>query len=63
MVSFVPVAETGFDVLEHFDVPSDLLEAKREHVETDAELVRRIRAVPGPLVTRERMVLRVLRAH
>jgi hypothetical protein len=58
---FSPVAETDFDILEHFDEPSDLIEAKREHLEDD-ELVRRIRAARSPLTTREHMVLRVLRA-
>ena len=58
---FSPIAETDFDLLEHFDAPDDLIEAKREHLE-DEELVRVIREADAPLTTREHMVLRVLRA-
>jgi hypothetical protein len=55
-------AETEFDLLEHFDVADDLIEAKWEVLESQTELVRRIRTARPPFVTREHYILRRLRA-
>jgi hypothetical protein len=56
-------AEVEFDVLQHFDEPEDLLEAKEELLVAQAGLRRRIRAASSPLVLREHVVLRRLRAE
>jgi hypothetical protein len=55
-------AETEFDVLQHFRTGEGLVDAKRELLADQPSLLRRIRAVPGPLRTREHCVLRRLRA-
>jgi hypothetical protein len=59
---YVLEAETEFDVLQHFDVVEDLIEAKRELLASQPSLVHRIRAAMLPLVIREHYVLRRLRA-
>lgn len=55
-------AETEYDVLQHFDGPDELIDAKRELLETQAGLIDRIRAAPPPLVTRMHVVFRRLAA-
>ena len=59
---FALEAETEFDLLQHFDTADDLLEAKRDRLESQSELVRRIRVASPPLVTREHYILRRLRS-
>jgi len=59
---FTPEAEGEFDLLQHFDRVEDLLEAKEDLLAEQPRLVRRIRAEGPPLVTRERFVLKRLRA-
>jgi hypothetical protein len=54
-------AETEFDLLQHFDDAGDLIDARREVLESQPGLVRRIHAATPPLITRERYVLRRLR--
>ena len=54
-------AETEFDLLQHFDTADDLIEAKADRLQSQSDLVRRIRAAPAPYVTREHYVLRRLR--
>jgi hypothetical protein len=56
-------AETEYDVLQHFDEVDDLIEAKRDLLEGQASLVRRIKKATPPLVTREHIVLRRLSAR
>ncbi len=53
-------AEVDFDVLQHFDTAQDLLEKEAEHLASQPELGRRIRATTPPLVLREHIVLRRL---
>jgi len=55
-------AETQYDVLTHADEHIDLIEARRDLLEGQEELVRAIIAARPPLVTRMRVVLRRLRA-
>ena len=55
-------AETDYDVLQHFDVADELLDAKHDILEGQDALVRSIRKAPPPLHTRMRVVLRRLRA-
>jgi len=55
-------AEQEFDLLQHFDDAEELIEAKRDLLDSQPELVRRIRAAHPPLRTREHYVLRRLRA-
>jgi hypothetical protein len=55
-------AETDYDVLQHFDVADELIEAKRDLLEGQDALVRSIRNAPAPLHTRMHVVLRRLRA-
>jgi hypothetical protein len=54
-------AETEYDVLQHFDQPDELIDAKRDLLETQQPLIDAIRAAQGPLVTRMRVVFRLLR--
>ena len=54
-------AETEFDVLQHFDEAEDLLEAKKERLAVQLELVSRIGASAPPFVLREHVVLRRFR--
>ncbi len=54
-------AETEFDLLQHFDTAADLIEAKIHPLESQSELVRRIRAARPPFITREHYILRRLR--
>jgi hypothetical protein len=54
-------AETEFDLLQHFDTAADLIEAKADRLESQSELVRRIRTARPPFVTREHYILRRLR--
>lgn len=56
-------AEIEFDVLQHFDEVEELFEAKKENLEAQPALTRRIRAATPPLVTRHHVVLRRLRAE
>ena len=56
-------AETEFDFLQHFDDPEELIEAKRDVLAPQHDLVRRIRAAPRPLISREHVVLRRFRAR
>ncbi len=55
-------AEIEFDFLQHFDEVEELVEANQQHLAAQPSLVRRIRATTPPLVTREHVVLRRLRA-
>ena len=55
-------AEIEFDVLQHFDQVEELLEAKKKDLAGQPALIRRIRAAQPPLVIREHVVLRRLRA-
>jgi hypothetical protein len=54
-------AETEFDLLQHFDTAADLIEAKTDRLESQPDLVRRIRTARPPFVTREHYKLRRLR--
>ena len=58
------VVEAGikFDVLQHFDTAQDLLEKEAHHLATQQEVVQVIRRTPPPLLLREHVVLRRLRA-
>lgn len=56
-------AEVGLELRQHFDQVEELLEAKEEPLASQPALVRRIRAATPPLATRERFVLRRLRAE
>jgi hypothetical protein len=56
-------AQTGYDVLQHFDDPDELLDAKHDLLETQDVLIEAIRAAPVPLVTRMHVVFRRLRAR
>ena len=47
---------------EHFDMADDLIEAARDRLESQPELVRRIRTAKPPFVTREHYSLRRLRS-
>jgi hypothetical protein len=55
-------AETEYDVLQHFDEPEELIEAKHDLLEEQETLVDAIRAAAPPLVTRMQVVFRRLRA-
>jgi hypothetical protein len=57
---YVLGAQTEYDVLQHFDDPDELIDAKQDLLETQHELVEAIRAAPVPLVTRMRVVFRRL---
>ena len=57
---YVLGAHTEYDVMQHFDNPDELIDAKRDLLETQHELVEAIRAAPDPLVTRMRVVFRRL---
>jgi hypothetical protein len=52
--------ETDYDVLQHFDEPEELIEAKRDLLEEQNALVDAIRAARPPLVTRMHVVFRRL---
>jgi hypothetical protein len=54
-------AEAELDLLQHFDTAGDLLEAKRDVLESQSELVHRIRTAKPPFITREHYVSRRLR--
>jgi hypothetical protein len=54
-------AETEYDVLQHFDLPDELIEAKSDILEGQDALLDSIRATPPPLVTRMHVVFRRLR--
>jgi hypothetical protein len=54
-------AETEYDVLQHFDLPDELIEAKSDILEGQDTLVDAIRAAPPPLATRMHVVFRRLR--
>ena len=58
---FALEAETEFDLLQHFDTAEDLIEAKTDRLESQLELVCRIRRARPPYVTREHYMLRRLR--
>jgi hypothetical protein len=53
--------EATFDVLQHFDRPEELVNAKRERLVGQDSLVRRIEGARPPFVLREHVVLRRLR--
>lgn len=53
--------ETEYDVLQHFDRPEELVEAKKDILEGQDALVAAIHAAPTPLATRMRVVFRRLR--
>lgn len=53
-------AETHYDVLSHFDNAEELIDARRDLLADQPELVEAIRAAPAPLVTRMRIVFRRL---
>lgn len=55
--------EVEFDFLQHFDEVEELIERKQEHLADQPALVRKIRAATPPLVIREHVVLRRLRAY
>jgi hypothetical protein len=55
-------AEIEFDFLQHYDDVEELIEASKENLSVQPSLVRRIRAATPPLLTREHVVLRRLRA-
>ena len=59
---FALEAAVEFDVLQHFETARDLLEKEAEHLAGQAALERLIREEPPPLVLREHVVLRRLRA-
>ena len=54
-------AETEYDVLQHFDHPDELIDAKSDLLEGQEALADTICAVPGQLITRMRVVFRRLR--
>jgi hypothetical protein len=54
--------ELEFDLLQHFDEAHELIDAKRDLLESQARLLMRIRAGAPPIVTREHYVARRLRA-
>ena len=54
-------AETEYEVLEHFDRPEELIEAKADVLEGQDVLLAAIRTAPPPLSTRMRVVFRRLR--
>jgi hypothetical protein len=54
-------AETEYDVLQHFDRPEELIDAKSDILEGQDALVHAIRAAPPPLITRMHVVFRRLR--
>lgn len=56
-------AETEFDFLQHFDEVEELIERKQEYLADQDALVRKIRTATPPLVIREHVVLRRLRAY
>jgi hypothetical protein len=53
--------EIEFDLRQHFDAVEDLLEAKRDLLDAQPRLVRRIHTAVPPLFTREHYVGRRLR--
>ena len=55
-------AETELDLLQHFDEVEELIEGKQEYLADQDALVRKIRTATPPLVIREHVVLRRLRA-
>ena len=55
-------AETELDFLQHFDEVEELIERKQKYLTDQDALVHRIRAASPPLVIREHVVLRRLRA-
>lgn len=56
-------APTEYDVLQHFDDADELIDAKSELLEGQPALIEAVRGAPAPLVTRMRVVFRVLRAR
>jgi hypothetical protein len=55
--------EIEFVVLQHFDSVDELVEAKREYIEVEADLVERQRKLGPPIRTTERYVGRRLRVR
>ena len=55
-------AKTEYDVIQHFDGPEELIDARRDLLEGQDALVDAVRAVQPPLRTRMRIVARRLRA-
>jgi hypothetical protein len=59
---YVLEAELDFDVLQHFDTTEELLDKEAEHLASQPALASRIRDTSPPVVLREHVVLRRLRA-
>jgi len=59
---FTLEAELAYDVVEHFDEATDLLEAKRDTLEGQHGLIAAIQAASLPLSTHFRVTARRLRA-
>ena len=59
---YVLEAEVDFDVLQHFDTTDELLEKEADHLATQTALAQRIRGTSPPILLREHVVLRRLRA-
>jgi hypothetical protein len=59
---FTLEAEVTYDVVEHFDETTDLLQLKREVLEGQHELIAAIQAASPPLTTHFTVVARRLRA-
>ena len=55
-------AETEFDFLQHFEEVEEQIERKQEYLADQHALVHKIRTATPPLVIREHVVLRRLRA-
>ena len=56
-------AEKEFDFLQHFDDAEELIEAKRDALASQHDLVRRIRAATLPFTIHEHVVLRRFRVR
>ncbi len=56
-------SEIEFVVVQHFDSVDELVEAKSEYVEVEADLVARLREIGPPIRTREQYVGRRLRVR
>jgi hypothetical protein len=59
---YVLETEVDFDVLQHFDTTEELLEKEADHLASQPALARRIRGTSPPVLLREHVVLRRLRA-
>lgn len=59
---FTLEAEVSYDVLEHFDDATELVESKHDTIDGQHELINAIRAATPPLRTNFRVTARRLRA-